>query len=234
MASGKRACRSGRRSRKRDGMGLKIIGAGFGRTGTQSLQRAIEMLGFGPCHHMYEVRRNPRLTAMWQAIVDGGSADWDAVFKGYESTVDWPASAYWREIGAHYPQAKVILSVRNPADWYDSMLQTIVPSATVGAEVDPDPNGRAGSALIRKVALEGIFQGRIADRDFALHRFEEHRKAVIAEIPPERLLVMDVREGWAPLCAFLAVAAPDAPFPSGNSISEFRARKSYLSRPDPS
>ncbi len=212
-------------------MGLKIIGAGFGRTGTQSLQRAIEMLGFGPCHHMYELRRDPRLTAIWQAIADGGPADWDTVFDGYDSTVDWPASAYWREITAHFPRAKVILSVRDPSKWYDSMLETIVPSATLGAEVDPDPNGRAGSALIRKVALEGIFRGRITDRDFALQRFEDQRKAVIAGIPPKRLLVMDVREGWGPLCAFLGVSVPDQPFPNGNSVSAFRARKSYLSKP---
>lgn len=212
-------------------MGLKIIGAGFGRTGTQSLQRAIESLGFGPCHHMYEVRRSPGLTATWQAIVDGGPADWDAVFKGYQSTVDWPASAFWRDITTHYPKAKVILTVRDPEKWYESMLQTIVPSATLGAEIDPDPNGRAGSSLIRKVALDGIFQGRIADRDFALRRFVEHRDEVIAAIAPERLLVMDVRDGWAPLCAFLGVAVPDQPFPSGNSVTEFRARKSYLSQP---
>lgn len=217
-------------SKKQDGMGLKIIGAGFGRTGTQSLQRAIEMLGFGPCHHMYEVRQSPRLTAIWQAIAEGGPAEWETVFAGYESTVDWPSSAYWQEISAHYPQAKVILTLRDPAQWYDSMLQTIVPSATVGAELDPDPNGRAGSALIRKVALEGIFQGRIGDRAFALQRFEDHRKEVTATIPPERLLVMDVREGWAPLCAFLGVPVPDHPFPSGNTVSDFRARKSYLSQ----
>lgn len=208
---------------------VKIIGAGFGRTGTQSLQRAIEMLGFGPCHHMYEVRRNPQLTAAWQAIAEGGTADWDSIFKGYHSTVDWPASAYWREITSHYPDAKVILTVRDPAQWYESMLQTIVPSATVGAEVDPDPNGRAGSALIRKVALDGIFKGRIADRDFALQAFENHRKEVIAAIPADRLLVMDVRAGWEPLCAFLGMPVPEEPFPSGNSVQEFRARKVYLS-----
>ncbi len=231
VASKKRLLAQGHDNGKRDVMGLKIIGAGFGRTGTQSLQRAIEMLGFGPCHHMYEVRRNPGLTAAWQAIVDGRPADWDAVFKGYESTVDWPASAYWREISARYPQAKVILTVRDPAEWYDSMLQTIVPSATLGAEVDPDPNGRAGSELIRKVALDGIFQGRIADRAFALQRFEDHRKAVIAAIRPDQLLVMDVREGWSPLCTFLGVTVPDQPFPSGNTVSDFRARKSYLSTP---
>lgn len=210
-------------------MSLSIIGAGFGRTGTQSLQRAIEMLGFGPCHHMYEVRRNPRLTALWQSIADGAPPDWDVVFDGYESTVDWPSAAYWRELAAHYPKARIILSLRDPAQWYDSMVQTIVPSATLGTEADPDPQGRAGSALIRKVVLDGVFEGRIADRDFAIRRFASHRNEVTATIDPDRLLLMDVRDGWEPLCRFLGVPVPTGPFPSGNSVSEFRARKSYLS-----
>ena len=209
-------------------MGLKIIGAGFGRTGTQSLKQAIEMLGLGPCHHMYEVRSSPQQIKFWQAIADGAPADWDAVFKGYSAQVDWPAAAYWREIAEHFPQAKVILSLRDPNAWYESMLQTIVPASTIGAEQDPDANGRAGSEIIRKVALEGIFEGRIADRAFALERFARHRQAVIDAIPSDRLLVFDVREGWGPLCALLNLPVPDAPFPSSNTVSEFRARKSYL------
>lgn len=209
-------------------MGLNIIGAGFGRTGTQSLKRAIEALGFGPCHHMYEVRRSPRQIALWSDIAAGGAADWDAVFDGYGSQVDWPASAYWRETAAHFPQAKVILSLRDPADWYESMMQTIVPSSTIGAESDPDPDGRAGSEIIRRIVLEGLFEGRISDRAFAISRFERHLSEVTETIPADRLLVFDVREGWGPLCDFLGCDRPDMAFPSGNSISEFRARKPYL------
>ena len=209
-------------------MGLNIIGAGFGRTGTQSLKQAIEILGFGPCHHMYEVRNSPRQIKMWQAIAAGGAADWDAVFDGFSAQVDWPAAAYWRELAAHFPQAKVILSVRDPVAWHESMLQTIVPSSTIGAEQDPDANGRAGSEIIRKVALEGIFGGRITDRAFALERFARHRQDVVETIPSDRLLVFDVREGWGPLCHFLNRPVPEMPFPSSNSVSEFRARKSYL------
>lgn len=209
-------------------MGLNIIGAGFGRTGTWSLKQAIEILGLGPCHHMYELRRSARQIALWQSIAAGGPADWDVVFNGFFAQVDWPAAAYWRQITAHYPQAKVILTHRNPEAWHDSMLQTIVPAATIGAEQDPDANGRAGSAIIRKLVLEGIFDGRITDRAFALNRFAQHRQEVIETVPPDRLLVFDVRQGWAPLCAFLNCPIPETPFPSGNSVSEFRARKPYL------
>lgn len=177
---------------------------------------------------MYEVRSAPRQIQMWQAIAAGVPADWDAVFEGFFSQVDWPAAAYWRQISGHFSQAKVILSLRDPEQWYESMLQTIVPSATIGTEQDPDANGRAGSDIIRKVVLEGLFEGRIADRAYALERFARHRQEVVETIPPERLLVFDVREGWGPLCAFLNRPVPEAPFPSSNSVSEFRARKSYL------
>ncbi len=212
-------------------MALSIVGAGFGRTGTRSLQEAVEMLGFSPCHHMYRVRSSARQLELWQGIADGAVPDWDEVFQGYSAQVDWPGAAYWREIASHFPQAKVILTVRDPDAWYTSMLQTIVPSATVGSEVDPDPAGRAGSEIIRKVALERIFQGRILDRAYALDCFARHRQEVIASIEPGRLLVFDVREGWEPLCTFLGCEVPDQPFPSGNSVAEFRARKSYLSSP---
>lgn len=212
-------------------MVLSIVGAGFGRTGTRSLQKAVEMLGFSPCHHMYRVRSSAHQLELWQAISDGAAPDWDEVFQGYSAQVDWPGAAYWREIATHFPQAKVILTTRDPDAWYDSMLQTIVPSATVGSEVDPDPAGRAGSEIIRKVALERIFQGRIFDRAYALDCFARHRQDVIDSIEPGRLLVFDVREGWEPLSTFLGCNVPDLPFPSGNSVAEFRARKSYLSSP---
>ena len=212
-------------------MGLGIVGAGFGRTGTKSLQEAVEILGFGPCHHMYKVRSSARQLALWQAIAAGSPPDWDEVFDGYCSQVDWPGSAYWREIAHNFPQAKVILTVRDPEAWYESMLQTIVPSATVGTEVDPDPAGRAGSEIIRNVVLKGIFDDRILDRTYALDRFSRHIQEVIDTIAADRLLVFDVRDGWETLCKFLGCNIPDQPFPSGNSIADFRARKSYLSPP---
>ena len=209
-------------------MGLNIIGAGFGRTGTQSLKQAIEKLGFGPCHHMYEVRRSPRQIALWQAIAAGRKPAWDNVFEGFSSQVHSPAAAFRRPMAAHFPNAKVILSLRDPSAWYESMMQTIVPSSTIGVTSDPDPDGRAGSEIIRRIVLDGIFGGRIADRAFALDRFEQHRREVIETIPADRLLVFDVREGWEPLCRFLSCDVPDLPFPASNSVSEFRARKPYL------
>ena len=88
-------------------MALEIIGAGFGRTGTNSLKIALEHLGFGPCHHMFEVRDNPERLPDWQAAADGRTVDWHHVFRDYRSQVDWPGARYWRELLDAFPDAKV-------------------------------------------------------------------------------------------------------------------------------
>lgn len=209
-------------------MALRIIGATFGRTGTHSLRAAIVQLGFGPCHHMYEVRQSPQQTAYWSAIANGEEPIWGKVFDGYSSQVDWPASRYWRDLAGHYPDAKVILTTRDPDDWYASIAKTILPSSTLGPTQDPDPQGRAGSEIIRKIVLEGLFGGQLTDKAHAIAVYQKHQQDVVAEISADRLLVFEVKDGWEPLCAFLGVAVPDTPFPRGNTVAEFRARKAYL------
>ncbi|WP_352781979.1 sulfotransferase family protein, partial [Mesorhizobium sp. M0244] len=106
-------------------MALYVIGAGMGRTGTYSLKLALEHLRFGPCHHMADVHANPEQKALWRAAGQGQLPTWDAAYAGYLSAVDWPTAHFWREVSDHYPDAKVILTVRDPEAWYDSMAQTI-------------------------------------------------------------------------------------------------------------
>jgi hypothetical protein len=204
-------------------MALQVIGAGFGRTGTNSLKLALEQLGFGPCHHMFEVRENPDQSAFWQALAQGAVPDWDEVFAGYAAQVDWPGARYWRELAAHFPAAKVILSVR-PADaWFDSF------QATIGRFLGPpeahsDADRRARAAMAHELITQQIFGGIIDDRAHAIRVFREHNAEVQRTIAPERLLVWSPPEGWEPLCAFLGVAVPDTPFPHANSTEAFRAR----------
>jgi hypothetical protein len=201
-------------------MPLEIIGPGFGRTGTNSLKLALEHLGFGPCHHMFEVRDNPELLPDWEAAARGEPVDWDRVFRGYRSQVDWPGARYWRELARHFPEAKVILTVRDPDAWFDSVQATIVPFiAARGTHPSPHVNAIAEMAYRTIVAL--IFEDRLSDRDHATRVFREHIAVVKAEIPAHRLLVLDLREGWQPLCDFLGVEVPDVPFPKTNSSKEF-------------
>jgi Sulfotransferase domain len=93
---------------------MRVIGAGFGRTGTLSLKRALEDLGFGPTYHMQEVMRRPSHIGRWLRYARSGEVDWDELFSGFRSAVDYPVSCVWEELASHYPDAKVVLSVRDP------------------------------------------------------------------------------------------------------------------------
>ena len=207
---------------------MEVLGAGFGRTGTHSLKSALEQLGMGPCHHMYEVRKRPAQVDAWLAIARGEIIDWDDVFDGFCSQADWPGSFYWRELAAHFPNAKVILTDRSPESWYRSISKTILPATEIGRKVDDDPVNRRASQLIYELALVRLFEGRLADREFAIQKFLNHRAEVIQTIPKERLLVFGLGDGWEPLCEFLGCEVPNTPFPNSNSTSQFIARKSYL------
>ena len=204
-------------------MSLEVIGPGFGRTGTNSLKLAFEQLGFGPCHHMFEVRDNPERIADWRAAADGQEMDWDHVFRGYRAQVDWPGARYWRELAEHYPDAKVVLSVRDPDEWFDSVQATIAPLvAARGTHSIPIID--AIGEFVQKAIVEQTFDGRLSDRAHATRVFRDHIAQVKATIHPDRLLVFDMREGWEPLCEFLGVAIPDTPYPKTNSSREFVAR----------
>lgn len=201
-------------------MPLEIIGAGFGRTGTNSLKFALEHLGFGPCHHMFEVRDNPELIADWEALARGEAVDWDSVFSGYRSQVDWPGAKYWRELSAHFPNAKVILTVRDPDEWFDSVQATLVPFLDARGK-HPAPHPNAIAEMAHKLIAVPTFDDRMSDREHATRIFREHIAEVQHSIPAERLLTFDLREGWEPLCKFLGVRTPDIPFPKTNSSKQF-------------
>ena len=184
---------------------LKVIGAAYGRTGTQSLKIALETLGLGHCYHFTEMLR-ARHVPRWLAVARGERADWDAIFRGFGATTDWPAAAYYRELAAHYPQAKVVLTTRAPEDWYLSVSRTLYPLRKALPSWLPGFRGIA--RLTDAVIWVGTFGGRFADRDHALAVYERHVAEVRTEIAQERLLIFDVRDGWAPLCEFLGVPVP--------------------------
>lgn len=194
-------------------MALRVIGTGFGRTGTDSLREALNILGFGPCHHMYEVIANEQQKRMWREFVRGAPVGWEALFAGYGSCVDWPSAYYWRELVAFYPEAKVILTYRSAESWWQSFEKTIVPGIQMSVEQES-----LGIALIR----DKVFGGRLADRDHAMALYEENVKAVRATVPPERLLVHNLGDGWEPLCAHLGVPVPAQLYPSRNAAKEFQ------------
>jgi len=201
-------------------MPLEIIGPGFGRTGTNSLKLALEHLGFGPCHHMFEVRDKPAALPFWEAAARGEPVDWDVGFRGYRSQVDWPGARYWRELCRHYPKAKVVLTVRDPDDWFDSVQATIM-GFLAGRGEHPTPHVNAIAEMAHQTVEAQTFDNRLSDRSYATDIFRNHIVEVQSEIPADRLLTFDLRDGWGPLCAFLNVDPPGIPFPKTNSSKEF-------------
>jgi hypothetical protein len=212
-------------------MTLKVIGAGFGRTGTMSLKLALEQIGFGPCYHMVEVFKNPQAPGWWIEAADG-HPDWEKIFAGYESTVDWPNATFYAELADAYPEAKVILTERDPEAWFASTQATIFNLPTDATDGSP-----FGEMLAKVVGR--LFDGRLHDHDHCIEVFKRHNAEVRRRIPAERLLVYEVAQGWGPLCEFLGVAAPDTPMPKVNSTEEFQQNRAkhldaaVQSRPEP-
>jgi hypothetical protein len=213
-------------------MKLKIIGAGYGRTGTKSLQLALERLGYNQCYHMESLLRNPAGVKYWKAAHERKAVDWDALFEGYQAIVDFPGSMYYKELAAYYPDAKIILTVRDPESWHKSAMSTIYsvePSfffklrLAFSALFSSKVRNFLRVALHNKKSLwNGYFEGRFADKAYAIQRFKNHIEAVKRAIPAERLLIFDVREGWEPLCQFLGKEVPAGPFPRSNKKENFR------------
>jgi hypothetical protein len=199
-------------------MGPKIIGTGVGRTGTYSLKKAITQLGLGPCHHMEEVMHHmPVQLPLWQAAVQG-QPDWAAIYRGYESAVDWPTAGFFRELGTAYPDAKFILSVRSPESWAASFSETIYKLSAARDQAPPHMHAFLDMA-IAVTAKSGFPLGM--DPPALAKAFTAHNEAVKAALPAEKLLVFEAKQGWGPLCAFLGQPVPSEPFPQTNSRVEF-------------
>jgi hypothetical protein len=235
---------------------MKVIGAGLPRTGTLSQKVALEMLGFGPCYHMVNILTNLPLSHAWETAMDG-DADWEGIFGEHESTVDWPGSFFYRELADAYPDAKVVLSVRDPEAWEKSMRTTIwdtIYGQSVAAQVSKarelvDPEWQHYIRLMGRMwAAQGIFSGPEIQPGQLAQAITRYQEQVQRNIPADRLLVWSVGDGWEPLCRFLEVDVPDTPFPRLNDskmyvdriidgalmvLKEWRERGSVSQEPAP-
>ncbi|QGN54961.1 sulfotransferase family protein [Novosphingobium sp. Gsoil 351] len=195
-------------------MALRVIAAGLGRNATLSIKFALEALGFGPCHHMTEVFADEqRQVPLWLEAA-AGRPDWDVIFEGFGSTSDYPSATFWREIVEYYPNAKIVLTTRDPDRWFDSVSQTIFSPWMQDAHA-----GTAAHALMQ-ATMFGPIAGNVSDRAFLTDWYVRRNRAVLDGIAAQRLLHFDVQDGWHPLCQFLDVPVPDLPFPRTNSRAQ--------------
>ena len=212
---------------------MKVIGAGLPRTGTLSQKVALEMVGLGPCYHMVNVLGDLDLAEGWRQALDG-NPDWDEIFEGHESNVDWPGSFFYKELADYYPDAKVLLSVRDSEGWVKSMRDTIwglfygdmLIRDLSDARCWVDPKWRGYIAM-----MEGMWEksglinnGSATTSEDMASAMERYHQEVQETIPSDRLLVWSVSEGWDRLCDFLEVPVPDAEFPRLNDSKVFADR----------
>lgn len=219
-------------------MTLKIIGTGVGRTGTYSLKLALEHLGYGKCYHMAELFQHPEGLVYFEKAEKGEEVDWEALFEGYQSAVDYPVSRYYKQLMAKYPDAKIIHTIRDPESWYQSASQTIIWASKPSL-------GRVLKMMTKLPFAPGLrkqmpvlkFDGKLIDLEFGkdyknkekvIARFNQHNEAVLNTVPKERLLVFDLKKGWEPLCQFLGAPVPAIPFPQSNSKDEFINRIKHI------
>lgn len=199
-------------------MPIEVIGAGFGRTGTTSLARALEILGYAPCYHMQVAMTRPLHPRFWIRARNGAPVDFRRFFRRYRAVVDWPACEFHERLVDDFPGARVVLTLRDPAAWYESTRETLWTIDRQWPRWFPQSVRRMHDEVI----WNGRFDGRFADRAHAIATYEAHLAEVRRTVPPARLLEFDVREGWEPLCAFLGRPVPaDRPFPRLNDRQWF-------------
>ena len=221
-------------------MPLQIIGAGFGRTGTMSTHAALNELGF-PCYHMFEVLRNPLNKThldFWRKVAHdpaGTQQDWERIFGRYKAAVDNPAVCVWRELMAAYPDAKVLLTLhpKGAEAWYESVMETIYFSESAWQFKVlklVTPFGRKFGDMSHRLIWQRLHRGTMPDRAKAVAFYNQHIAEVKAAVPPEKLLLFSVDQGWKPLCDFLGVAVPNGKFPNVNDRAEFQKIKAGMVR----
>jgi hypothetical protein len=201
---------------------MKVFGAGFGRTGTMSLKFALEKLRIGPCYHMREVVSRPSHIKLWYDISRGEHPNWNRLFSGFNSAVDFPVCLFYKQLINIFPEAKFILTLRDFDTWYISTANTIykVPS------ILPDWFERVVYPIRMFIVMQvnliwvGLFKNNFSDRDSTKLVYYEHIESVKKIIPADKLLIYNVKEGWEPLCEFLDVDVPDIPFPKVNDTVE--------------
>ena len=203
------------------------------RTGTLTQKVALEMLGLGPCYHMVDVLADLDQAKLWRRALDG-EAPWEQIFDGFDSTVDWPGGYFYRELIDVYPEAKVLLSVRESQAWERSMRETVwavrhgesLVRLLSSAQAHVNPQWRGFLEMIDRLVWEGegTFASGHAEPQQLIDTMIRHNREVEGNVPPERLLVWSVEEGWERMCEFLEVPVPQQPFPHVNDRTEFLNR----------
>ncbi|WP_119394778.1 sulfotransferase family protein [Salinibius halmophilus] len=215
-------------------MTLKVIGAGFGRTGTLSVKTALEHLGYGDCYHMVDVYKHQGHAQNWRKALAGETVDWHTMLADYQSIVDFPGCIFFEQLMQAFPEAKVVLTERDADSWYESAFKTILtikPSLaemllmTLKATYSKKSRNQIQVGMMHKALVKDhLFDGRVEDAEFVKEVYRNHVAHVKATVPSERLISFKVQDGWQPLCDGLSVPVPNIEFPRSNAKESFHEK----------
>jgi len=221
-------------------MSLKVIGTGLGRTGTYSLKLAIEQLGVGKCYHMVELFQQPERLKYFKKAEKGEKVNWNELFDGYKAAVDYPVARYYKQITEFYPEAKVIHTLRDPEEWYESASDTIfwaskpyslrILKLAVHLPFSSEARRRIPVLMYNRKLSELEFGKDLENKEKVIKRYNKHYEEVIKTIPDDRLLLFDPKSGWEPLCRFLKLPVPLIPYPKSNTRKEFLDRVNIIGK----
>jgi len=212
-------------------MSIKIIGAGFPRTGTMTIKTALQELGFNQTYHWRDLIAKPQKLTLWKQLQTTGATDWQMLFEGFQGSVDFPGYPFYKEMLSQYPEAKVILTTRPFEAWYESVLTTIWERKVRAEQYPKDFKKLQGdekwiemaAQWMRRTFLHDQFDGQFTNKAVVEKAFYQHHDEVMKNVPKKKLLIYDVKEGWQPLCDFLNVPIPDTDFPHLNKKENFHA-----------
>jgi len=221
-------------------MSLKVIGTGLGRTGTYSLKLAIEQLGVGKCYHMVELFQQPERLKYFKKAEKGEEVNWNELFNGYKAAVDYPVARYYKQITEFYPEAKVIHTLRDPDEWYESASATIfwaskpyslrILKLAVHLPFSSEARRRIPVLMYNRKLSELEFGKDLENKEKVIKRYNKHYEEVIKKISDDRLLLFDPKSGWEPLCRFLKLPVPLIPYPKSNTRKEFLDRVNIIGK----
>ncbi len=196
---------------------MKIVGTGLPRTGTNSLKLAIERLTGERCYHMFELFDHREHGEQWIDIARGAPTDW-SFLADFGSIVDWPGAAMWDRLVDDFPEAIVVHSVRDDAaQWWRSLDATV--AATIRQRRDEEPSSPMRQFILALVERAGW--PSVDDAAAMMAHYDEHDRRVRETVDPERLVVVNPRDGWEPLAAALGVDVPDEPYPRVNTTEDY-------------
>ena len=214
---------------------MKVIGVGGPRTGTTSLKLALEMLGYNKCYHMKELLNNPDQVVYWEELFQTGKTDFETLFDGYQAITDFPGHLNYKALYEQYPDAKFILTDRDPESWYQSLSNTVYQAnhPSIGRKLTL-MRKMLFSVRLRKISRvfkllknnlwQGFFKGQFKDKELAIKRYNDFNEEIKQTIPPDKLLIYKVSDQWEPLCKFLELPIPKEDFPHLNKREEFKTQ----------